>query len=325
MDLLAAKEYFQQLVNTHQLSHAYLLVGDSLEEKRALTRYLLQSMECFDKGDDGHPCLSCRKCQQIERDQMADWMVVQAEGRTLKVDQIRDLKEWLSTSPVESYFKGAVIEDAELMNASAANALLLFLEEPHDNVYIFLYASKTDALLPTILSRVQQVVIDPSEDNLLDHQHEEAGVLSHHQKILNLFPSQAIHRHLANYQAETFEAWIQALLVFYDRLAQADAQAFVLIQLGLKPYLSFEQAIDGIDFLIWLNSQWILQPYQEESTVQPLIKALESSLKQTLRPPIAGQAFQLDSAFYESKRMIQANVSGQLAYEQLAIKTCQWQ
>ena len=67
----------------------------------------------------------------------------------------------LSLRPLPGSRKIAVIDDADLMNDSAANALLKTLEEPPDGAVLFLIASNPDALLPTIRSRCQMLRFAP--------------------------------------------------------------------------------------------------------------------------------------------------------------------
>jgi len=79
------------------------------------------------------------------------------ERRTITVDQIRDLENWLATAPFESKYKIAILRRFEDANESASNAFLKTLEEPEPDVVLLLTAPDPSQLLPTILSRVQQV------------------------------------------------------------------------------------------------------------------------------------------------------------------------
>jgi DNA polymerase-3 subunit delta' len=54
-----------------------------------------------------------------------------------------------------------LICEADLMNVSAANALLKTLEEPSGELLLLLTTSRKDALLPTIISRCQSIRFDP--------------------------------------------------------------------------------------------------------------------------------------------------------------------
>lgn len=54
-----------------------------------------------------------------------------------------------------------IISDIETMRKETANAFLKLLEEPSENVLFILTSSKTDQLLPTIVSRCQQIRLQP--------------------------------------------------------------------------------------------------------------------------------------------------------------------
>lgn len=58
-----------------------------------------------------------------------------------------------------------IITEIETMRKEAANAFLKLLEEPSENVVFLLTATKTDQLLPTIISRCQQLRLQPLSYN----------------------------------------------------------------------------------------------------------------------------------------------------------------
>ena len=61
----------------------------------------------------------------------------------------------------EARYRICIIENADLMNISTANALLKTLEEPPENSVIILTTEKVSDILPTIISRCQQVYFRP--------------------------------------------------------------------------------------------------------------------------------------------------------------------
>ena len=65
--------------------------------------------------------------------------MVEPDGQTIKVDQIRQLQEEFSKSGFESRLKIFLLSQSEKMNTSAANSLLKFLEEPVGNFLAILY------------------------------------------------------------------------------------------------------------------------------------------------------------------------------------------
>lgn len=75
--------------------------------------------------------------------------------KQIKVDKIRELEKKLSLYPYRAKYKIAIIEEAEKMNKSAANALLKTLEEPNETTIMILLTSNSRNIPDTIKSRCQ--------------------------------------------------------------------------------------------------------------------------------------------------------------------------
>lgn len=75
---------------------------------------------------------------------------------TIRVEQIREVIEFLSTSAISSKQKVVIIHDADLLSLAAANTFLKTLEEPKTGIFI-LISSRPQKLLLTIKSRCQIV------------------------------------------------------------------------------------------------------------------------------------------------------------------------
>jgi DNA polymerase-3 subunit delta' len=78
-----------------------------------------------------------------------------------KVEHINgELRRMMSFKPVEGRYKVVVLTDVELMRVEAANTFLKLLEEPNPQTLFLLTTSRPDLVLPTVLSRCQQVRFD---------------------------------------------------------------------------------------------------------------------------------------------------------------------
>ena len=77
----------------------------------------------------------------------------------LSVEDVRSLRREASAKPFEGRKKVAVIVAADRMNTAASNALLKTLEEPPGTLMLILTASRSQRLLPTIVSRCQPVFL----------------------------------------------------------------------------------------------------------------------------------------------------------------------
>jgi len=77
--------------------------------------------------------------------------------RNISVDQVRELGELFSVTPAMSDWRAVVIDSADDLEASAANALLKMLEEPPANCVFLLVSHAPGRLLPTIRSRCRRL------------------------------------------------------------------------------------------------------------------------------------------------------------------------
>ena len=75
---------------------------------------------------------------------------------------MRAVSDFLVQRPQQGPRKAVVIDEAERMNANAANALLKSLREPPEESFLVLVTAAADRLLPTVRSRCQTVVVQPA-------------------------------------------------------------------------------------------------------------------------------------------------------------------
>ncbi len=152
----------RRAVASDTISHAYLLTGPPGVGKMALTRALAAALLC-QAAAEMRPCGDCRACRLVASSNHPDLRIVESErvGARLKIAQVRELQHQLALTPVEGRWRIAVLRRFEEATTSAANALLKTLEEPPAYVVLAILASDADRLLPTIISRCQQVPLRP--------------------------------------------------------------------------------------------------------------------------------------------------------------------
>ena len=156
---------WQQLAGRSQHAHAYLLHGPAGIGKRALAERLMARLLCLSpSGLDA--CGSCKSCHLLAAGTHPDNFVLEPEeaDKPIKVDQVRELVDFVVQTAQLGGRKVVLLEPAEAMNLNAANALLKSLEEPSGNTVLLLISHQPSRLLPTIKSRcVQQACPLPSE------------------------------------------------------------------------------------------------------------------------------------------------------------------
>jgi DNA polymerase-3 subunit delta' len=81
--------------------------------------------------------------------------------RDIPVDEVRRIGPFLRLTPAEGGYRIVVVDQAELMNRNAANAILKVLEEPPRRAVLLLVCNNPGRLLPTIRSRCRRIDLDP--------------------------------------------------------------------------------------------------------------------------------------------------------------------
>lgn len=158
-----AVQQLRLAVERETVPHALLITGPESIGKQTLALTLAQAMLCTATPSTAHPCDECSACRRVESGNHPDLLLVTPEekGRGVKIDQIRELQRALSLTPNESRYKIGIITDFELATHNAANALLKTLEEPPSYAHLILLTTSSDLLLPTIVSRSQQLPLHP--------------------------------------------------------------------------------------------------------------------------------------------------------------------
>jgi len=79
----------------------------------------------------------------------------------ISIDDVRGIRRFLSLSATDGGWRAVIIDPADEMNRSSANALLKVLEEPPARTALLLVAHSPAALLPTIRSRCRTLDLRP--------------------------------------------------------------------------------------------------------------------------------------------------------------------
>jgi len=157
-----------------RVPHAFIFCGPAGVGKALAARLLARTLLCErpKTGRGKHPtvaaCGSCPQCLLCDAGTHPDlnWFAKPADRAELPISLVtrRDdspqgltINESVQLKPMQAACRVTVIEDAEEMNASAANAFLKTFEESPQGSYLVLLVTSLDTLLPTIRSRGQLV------------------------------------------------------------------------------------------------------------------------------------------------------------------------
>lgn len=151
----------------NKISHAYMLQGESLSGKRMIADIFARALQC--EADDNKPCNQCKSCKQAMNRNHPDIIYVEHEKpNVISVDNIRhQVNGDIAIKPYSGPHKIYIIDEAEKMNIQAQNALLKTLEEPPEYAVILLLTTRSEAMLPTILSRCVVLNTKPVPDDII--------------------------------------------------------------------------------------------------------------------------------------------------------------
>ncbi|OUN19528.1 DNA polymerase III subunit delta' [Ligilactobacillus salivarius] len=221
-------KHFAKLIRENKLVHAYLLSGAEGTGKIELAKWVAKGIFCLN-SQNGVPCLKCSECNRIENNNHPDVVTIMPDGLSIKVEQIRYLKSEFNKSGVESNRKIFIIQDAQKMSIGAANSLLKFLEEPSGNITAFLLTSEPQKLLPTIISRCQEVEMQQLTSGQLEQELISESISEKNSHILANLAQSVVEAKKIN-DNENFDKILATVNNWYRKLLRKDLLSFVMIQ-----------------------------------------------------------------------------------------------
>src|SRR5579859_700489 len=153
----------RRAIGSDRVRHAYLFTGPEHIGKALLAKRFAQTLLCTG-GPDLHvapqnPCNACLSCRKVMHGNHPDVHYISRppDRQFILIEQVRALQGDAARKTLEGRRNIFIIQGMHEMNIQAANCLLKTLEEPEPDVVLLLTVPDPGLLLPTILSRVQQV------------------------------------------------------------------------------------------------------------------------------------------------------------------------
>ena len=143
------------LIN-NKVAHSYLFSGE-YNPLKIEAAYLLA--ESIIEGKNDFACETCDTCKRIRANKYFDVIFVDGYERSIRKDDVENILDEFSRTSLETSDKKVYIL-ANINNASVKvlNMILKFMEEPSSsNTFGIFITDRKDDLLPTIVSRCQEV------------------------------------------------------------------------------------------------------------------------------------------------------------------------
>jgi DNA polymerase-3 subunit delta' len=138
--------------DSQEMTHAWVFTGPPGSGRSSAAVAFAQALICSKQG-----CGACNECQSAATGGHPDVEVIRTEGLSIKVEEIRELLTRVAWAPSMGGWRVVVMEDADRLTESAANALLKAIEEPGTRTVWLLCAPTLHDVLATIRSRCRHL------------------------------------------------------------------------------------------------------------------------------------------------------------------------
>lgn len=146
--ILKMLDDFYSLIKKGNISHGYIFYGGDSSVKESFVFRLAKILE--NKEKENNPPLS-------------DFLFLGGNGNSIGINEIREIKNFLSQKPFVSIKRTVAIKSAERLTKEGGNALLKISEDPFSSSLIILLLKNKESLLPTIKSRFQSIFFPEKE------------------------------------------------------------------------------------------------------------------------------------------------------------------
>lgn len=179
------KQELEQTIKLNKMSHSYMFIGTSGIGKKMIAKEFAKMILC--QGEQKY-CNKCKSCIEFDSNNNPDFQLIEPEGVSLKIDQIRQIQKKIIEAPIISDKKVYIIDDADLMTIEAQNCLLKTLEEPPEFVTIFLIGSRDNNFLSTIKSRCTIIKFqDIENEKIKQYLSQNYGISDISENMLEIF------------------------------------------------------------------------------------------------------------------------------------------
>jgi DNA polymerase-3 subunit delta' len=142
----------------NQMTHAWVFTGPPGSGRSNAAIAFAQGLICPNQS-----CGTCNECKSATSGAHPDVEIIRTEGLSIKIDEVRELLTRVAWAPSMGGWRVVVMEDADRLTESAANALLKAIEEPGNRTVWLLCAPTLHDVLPTIRSRCRHLqLVTPS-------------------------------------------------------------------------------------------------------------------------------------------------------------------
>lgn len=273
---------FSNALKTNKIAQAYLIKGNDSAPVLECAKFLSKTLIC---DEEDFACDNCLSCIRFEEGNYSDFKLLDASKQSIKVKDVEELQEFLSSSSLENKKKKIyIINLLENCNKETINALLKTLEEPHPNTYAFITTQNESKILQTILSRCQILTLLPNDKIYLK---EELKIKNIDPLDIDLLTSiySNVDTIIEMKESSIYSKVKQALLDTIEALNKNKEYAFFSAQTDIIPSIkSKEEARLYLDLLSLLFKDIIRVKLNQDLSLQSLNSTIVSLSNKIVDP-----------------------------------------
>ena len=266
------KQILQKSIQNNTISHSYMFIGIQGIGKKIIAKEFAKNILCLNQ-ENSKNC-TCKSCIEFETNNNPDFSIIEPDGNSIKIEQIRELQKRIQEKPIISNSKVYIIDNADMMTQEAQNCLLKTLEEPPEYATIILIGSNENQFLTTIKSRCMILHFEPiSNENIKKYLQNELGISNIDDEMLDIFQGSIGKAIDVKDKKEEYEK----IIAFVENLDKKDI--IDLYKLAEPIYKSKEEIFEILDYINILLLKKARQNYLYTDCIQ-IVEDTKKRLKQ---------------------------------------------
>ena len=317
-------KYFTEAAREGKLAHAYIINGEKGSGKSTLAEFIAEGLLCEKQGPlSAGPCGCCPACKKSRSGNHPDLIHVGHEKENvLTVGEIRDsLIADIDIKPFYGPYKIYIIEDAQLMNDNAQNALLKSIEEPPEYGIIFLLTENEGSLLETVRSRCIRLDMEMLSAEEIMQNISAEGIPKEKLQAAAAFSGGNLGRAKAVLSDENLSALIGTMTDLLPNISNADA---ALLYSKAAEIEKSEQA-DAIEIIRkWYRDVLFIKACGKGTGAESYFPAERAAEEKMARKMSYEDINEVLAALDIAQRRLKANVKSDAVFETLffALRRC---
>ena len=261
-------------ITNSRFSHAYLINGNFNTPLLDISFFIAKCILCSNKDINDTVCPTCQKIISKKYDDLLSLIVIDGNKETIGKEDVLKIEDRFTKTSIEKNLNFVyIINCVENMTKEAINALLKYLEEPNENVYAILTTKNANQVLPTIVSRCQNLkIIQENKNEILSNFNIKDVPLKYSEILINFSLEES--EILSLYSDKTIKAIIDNTLNYLNNIDNKYKRHFI-IETDIIPLLNKDfYSRFAIDLLTLFLSQSI--NYKKLNDTQ--LKSYENTL-----------------------------------------------